>query len=142
MCEIEYMLVTDTFGNKVLIRPYSKTGDADHDQWSFMKLNTIDGQLAEYAYLPNAPGKLQESAPLEKIKFIRATCRQLIGYRLYLYASLDHHPKSNYNVENFPGRINHSKVKYPIIRALILFMKKKCPGRITNPEKVCPFKKS
>ncbi len=36
-----------------------------------MKLNTIDGQLAEYAYLPNAPGKLQESAPLEKINFIR-----------------------------------------------------------------------
>lgn len=65
------MLVTDTFGNKVLITPYSKTGDADYDQWSFMKLNTIDGQLAEYAYLPNAPGKLQESAPLEKINFIR-----------------------------------------------------------------------
>jgi hypothetical protein len=71
ICEIENMMVTDTFGNKVLIRPYSKVGDSDHDRWSFMKLNTIDGQLVEYAYLPYAPGKPQESAPIEKINFIR-----------------------------------------------------------------------
>jgi hypothetical protein len=73
VCEIRGILVDDTFGRHTFIRPAGRGPDAAWQRWAMFHLTEKD-QLRPAAnrfYLVPAVGKVLESAPLERVNFIR-----------------------------------------------------------------------
>lgn len=73
VCEIRGILVDDTFGRHTFIRPAGRGPETAWQRWAMFHLSEKD-QLRPAAnrfYLVPAVGKVLESAPLERVNFIR-----------------------------------------------------------------------
>lgn len=73
VCEIRGILVDDTFGRHTFIRPAGRGPETAWQRWAMFHLTEKD-QLRPAAnrfYLVPAVGKVLESAPLERVNFIR-----------------------------------------------------------------------
>lgn len=73
VCEIRGILVDDTFGRHTFIRPAGRAPETAWQRWAMFHLTEKD-QLRPAAnrfYLVPAVGKVLESAPLERVNFIR-----------------------------------------------------------------------
>jgi hypothetical protein len=73
VCEIRGLLVDDTFGRHTFIRPAGRGPETAWQRWAMFHLTEKD-QLRPAAnrfYLVPAVGKVLESAPLERVNFIR-----------------------------------------------------------------------
>lgn len=71
ICAINHMVVIDTFGNKVLIRPFAKTSDADWKSWAFLSTQNQSRVPSAFSMLSPYNGKPMMSDPVEKVVFIR-----------------------------------------------------------------------
>jgi hypothetical protein len=73
VCEIRGILVDDTFGRHVFIRPAGRGPEAAWQRWSMFH-HTEKGEARPAAnrfYLVPAVGKVLESSPLERVNFLR-----------------------------------------------------------------------
>jgi hypothetical protein len=73
ICEIRGILVDDTFGRHTFIRPAGRGPETAWQRWAMFHLTEKDqSRLAvNRFYLVPAVGKVLESAPLERVNFIR-----------------------------------------------------------------------
>ena len=71
LCDIQGLVVTDVFGKRTLIKAAGSGVDDDWQRWSFLTLSTNAKAANLTSFLPPALGKPLESAPLEKVNFIR-----------------------------------------------------------------------
>jgi len=73
LSEIKGLVITDTFGQRTLVRAAGRGKDDDWQRWTMFNLNTrgdtdkADNRL----FLPPRVGKLLESLPIEKVSFSR-----------------------------------------------------------------------
>ncbi|MDE3250351.1 MAG: hypothetical protein KGO82_16940, partial [Bacteroidota bacterium] len=73
LCKVSSMVVTDTFGQHILIQPAGKGAQANWQRWSMFQLTNssnkeTDGSLF---YLPPAINNMQEGEPVEQVQFLR-----------------------------------------------------------------------
>jgi len=75
MSEIQSIVVTDTFGQKVLVEPAGKGQEQSWQRWNMFNLNTADagdGSMADLRlFIPPSTPKIQESEPIEQVNFFR-----------------------------------------------------------------------
>jgi hypothetical protein len=73
VCEIRGILVDDTFGRHTFIRPAGRGPETVWQRWAMFHLTEKDQSqpTANRFYLVPAVGKVLESAPLERVNFIR-----------------------------------------------------------------------
>lgn len=73
VCEIRGILVDDTFGRHTFIRPAGRGPETAWQRWAMFHLTEKDQSrpAANRFYLVPALGKVLESAPLERVNFIR-----------------------------------------------------------------------
>jgi len=74
VCEIRGLLVDDTFGRHTFIRPAGRGPETAWQRWAMFHLTERDqlrGAAANRFYLVPAVGKVLESAPLERVNFLR-----------------------------------------------------------------------
>ena len=73
ICEIRGILVDDTFGRHTFIRPAGRGPETAWQRWAMFHLTEKDQvrPAANRFYLVPAVGKVLESAPLERVNFIR-----------------------------------------------------------------------
>jgi hypothetical protein len=73
VCEIRGILVDDTFGRHTFIRPAGRGPETAWQRWAMFHLTEKDQSrpAANRFYLVPAVGKVLESAPLERVNFIR-----------------------------------------------------------------------
>ncbi|MFQ5448629.1 MAG: hypothetical protein ACE5FF_17005, partial [Saprospiraceae bacterium] len=73
LTEMQGIVVTDVFGERLLIRPAGQGPDEDWQRWTLFNLHTTkEGDMSDHRlFLPPAVDKLMESDPLEKVNFLR-----------------------------------------------------------------------
>lgn len=73
LCEVQSLIVTDVFGDRLLIDPVDAGDDNDWRRWSVFGLSNRDepGSNNERFFLPSAVGAVQESDALERVQFAR-----------------------------------------------------------------------
>jgi len=72
LCEIQGIVITDVFGQEILVRPAGKGSETNWHRWSmFSQSNKHTGSAASNFYLTPALTKSLESPPLEEVNFIR-----------------------------------------------------------------------
>jgi len=73
LCEVRGLLLTDDFGEQILVRPAGRGVDDTWQRWSMftMSTNRADGQADVRLFLPPALTKEIEGAPIEKVHFLR-----------------------------------------------------------------------
>lgn len=74
--EVEGIVVTDTFGRKVLVESAQKADAADWNNWNMYSISVQKGTFENPDYdrrllLPPAIAKVHESNPVEEVKFIK-----------------------------------------------------------------------
>jgi len=73
LCEVRSLVVTDVFGERLLIRAADEGSDNDWQRWSLFNLSNR-GALGSYNrqfFLPSAVGATLESPELERVQFAR-----------------------------------------------------------------------
>jgi hypothetical protein len=73
LCEITSLIVTDVFGQRTLIEAADASASDDWRRWSLFNLSN-EGETGSYnrqLYLPSAVGEMLESAPIERVQFVR-----------------------------------------------------------------------
>lgn len=73
LCRVKRLVVTDTFGQHILIQPAGSGPEANWQRWSMFQLTDgnnkgTDGSLF---YLPPAISNMQEGEPVEQVQFLR-----------------------------------------------------------------------
>lgn len=81
--EVEGIVVTDTFGRKTLVEAAHKDDGEDWNAWNMYSLTISKGEFEEPDFdkrmlLPPAVTKIQESDPVEEVKFIRDEMANLV----------------------------------------------------------------
>lgn len=75
LSEVKSVVVTDVFGLKFLVEAAGAGADSNWQRWNMYNLNTLDqadGNLADNRmFMPPVLHKVQESAPIEAVNFIR-----------------------------------------------------------------------
>lgn len=75
ICEVKGLVVTDTFGQKILIRAAGRGPDDNWQHWNMYGLSRMgfnaDDPADNRLFLCPSTGKILESEPLEKVNFIR-----------------------------------------------------------------------
>ena len=73
VCEIKGIVVTDVFGQHILIRPAGRGSDSQWQRWAMFHHSTINDNTANTSqfYLPPALIKSLQGAPLEEVQFLR-----------------------------------------------------------------------
>ncbi|CAN5158465.1 hypothetical protein BH23BAC1_BH23BAC1_26960 [soil metagenome] len=72
MCEVKGIVITDVFGQHVLVRPAGEGAEHDWKRWTMFHLTERNGKgRNNLFYLPPAVTKLLESEPIEKVNFLR-----------------------------------------------------------------------
>jgi hypothetical protein len=72
LCEIQGIVITDVFGQEILVRPAGRGAETNWHRWSmFSHTNKQTGQGSSNFYLAPALTKSLESPPLEEVNFIR-----------------------------------------------------------------------
>jgi len=73
--EIKSIVVTDTFGQKIMVEPAGKGDQQDWQRWNMYNLHVADatdGLTADHRlFIPPTIPRIQESDPLEEVHFIR-----------------------------------------------------------------------
>lgn len=71
--EVEGIVVTDVFGERLLIKAAGQGADEDWQRWTLFNLHTTaQGDLSDHRlFLPPTVDKIMESPPLEKVNFLR-----------------------------------------------------------------------
>jgi hypothetical protein len=73
LCEVQSLVVTDVFGDRTLVRAADEGDDSTWQRWSLFSLSNV-GEVGSYNrqfLLPSALGDLSESAPIERVQFLR-----------------------------------------------------------------------
>lgn len=73
LCQVTGLAVTDVFGQRTLIRPANASQDGTWQRWSMFN-NSVHGKpdvVDERLYVPSTVAKLIESAPIEKVTWLR-----------------------------------------------------------------------
>ncbi len=67
------IVVTDVFGERLLVRAAGQGTDEDWQRWTLFNLHTTaEGDLSDHRlFIPPTVDKLMESPPLEKVNFLR-----------------------------------------------------------------------
>ena len=66
------LVVTDTFGERTLIRPVEQLPVTGGDQpWSMFKISAADGTLSDFILLPPPAGLVIDADPVEDVLFLR-----------------------------------------------------------------------
>ena len=73
VCEIRGILVDDTFGRHTFIRPAGRGAETDWQRWAMFHHTEMERRWSANSrfYLVPAVGKVLESAPLERVNFMR-----------------------------------------------------------------------
>ena len=75
LSEIKSVVVTDTFGQKVLVEASGKGDEQSWQRWNMFNLNTLDaddGSTADLRlFIPPSTPRILESEPIEKVNFFR-----------------------------------------------------------------------
>ena len=73
LTEMQGIVVTDVFGERLLIRPAGQGPDENWQRWTLFNLHTTkEGDLSDHRlFLPPVVDKLMESTPVEKVNFLR-----------------------------------------------------------------------
>ena len=73
LCEAQGLVVRDVFGDSTLVRPADQGTDEDWRRWAMFGLETrAQGDVARSClFMPPATPKLMESAPIERVVFLR-----------------------------------------------------------------------
>lgn len=72
LCEIGGIVVDDSFGRHIFIRPAGQGKEADWQRFSLFHQSDRDGTSeANLFFLPPCVSKVLESAPLERVNFVR-----------------------------------------------------------------------
>ena len=73
MIEVKGIIVTDVFGEKVLIKAAGEGPDEDFHRWNLFNLHTTkEGDQSDHRlFLPPVIDKAMESKPIEKVNFLR-----------------------------------------------------------------------
>lgn len=73
LCEIKGMVITDVFGQHVLIRPAGRGRESNWQRWTmFHHTDKNNGSAtASLFYLPPALAKVLEGEPLERVNYLR-----------------------------------------------------------------------
>ncbi|MDH3614234.1 MAG: hypothetical protein OES10_13235 [Gammaproteobacteria bacterium] len=73
LCEVQSLIVTDVFGDRLLIDAADEGEGNDWRRWSVFGLSNRDepGSTNEQFFLPSAVGAIQESDALERVQFAR-----------------------------------------------------------------------
>ncbi len=72
-CSVLGLAVVDTFGERTLIRPAGRGPDDNWQQWRMFNLKTLakNDQADLRLFIPPVVHKLQESDPIEEVRFLR-----------------------------------------------------------------------
>jgi hypothetical protein len=73
LCEIKGLAVTDVFGQRTLIQAAGRGFDSVEERWNMFNLNTrgTNARADTRLFLPPAVARSLDSAPIEKITFLR-----------------------------------------------------------------------
>jgi hypothetical protein len=73
VCEVAGLIVTDDFGEQILIRAAGRSPETTWQRWSMFTLTSTDpAQQADVRlFVPPAVTKMMEGAPIEKVIFLR-----------------------------------------------------------------------
>jgi hypothetical protein len=73
LCEVKGIVITDVFGEHILVRPAGKGAETNWHRWSMFHHTDTNNtnNLTNLLYLPPAITKAYEGEPLEKVNFLR-----------------------------------------------------------------------
>lgn len=71
LCEVEGVLVRDTFGETSLVRAVGRGEDDDWQRWSMFGLSTFSAQADRRLLVPPVTTTLMEADPLERVVLLR-----------------------------------------------------------------------
>jgi hypothetical protein len=74
VCEIKGIVVTDVFGQHILIRPAGNSNESQWQRWAMFHNSVINNNSTANTsqfYLPPALSKLVQGPPLEEVNFLR-----------------------------------------------------------------------
>lgn len=75
LSDIQSIVVTDTFGQKVLVEAAGKGEEQSWQRWNMFNLNTVEtveGNTADLRmFIPPSSPRIQESDPIERVRFFR-----------------------------------------------------------------------
>jgi hypothetical protein len=73
VCEVQGLIVTDDFGEQILVRAAGRGVDDNWQRWTMFTLatNAADGRADTRLFLPPAVTKVLEGGQLEKVLFLR-----------------------------------------------------------------------
>ncbi len=140
---VNSLIVTDVFGERILIRPVEQTLEQRQETWSMFKISDKSHSLkvADFLFLPPSVGFLQESPSIERINFIRDEMANFVWAIEQIYENQLGEPVSGYEYsgklieegvgdENGPSTENKViyKIQSLVPRNWIPFLPVQIPG--------------
>ena len=80
VCELKGIVITDTFGQHILVRPAGWGTENNWQRWAMFHHTDLDDRLinTNVFYLPPSVNKVLEAPPLEQVNFLRDEMANLV----------------------------------------------------------------